>query len=168
MFFFKASQNLAIDLGNNTLITDQTSLLLSQPSCMVVNEFNNMVEAVGDKAYDMLEKAQRHLKPIKPMKGGVISDVESAKRMLKELVSKVNKPRWFNGRYNYLLSGIPFDTTSVEKRVLRYALEQFGLQQRIASNFQLTVTIDPHSLISVSKGISQVLAKPQKFQSVLF
>src|SRR6187551_3414989 len=108
-----ALKNLAIDLGNNnTLITDQSSILLSQPSFMVVNEENSKVEAVGDRAYEMLEKTHSHLKPIKPLKGGVISDGESAKKMLRELVGKVNKPSMFGRGYNYLLSGVPYDTTA--------------------------------------------------------
>jgi rod shape-determining protein MreB len=130
MFPFTASQNLAIDLGNNnTLITDQSTLLLAQPTCMVINETNNHVEAVGEKAYDMLEKVHHDLKAIKPLKGGVISDGESAKRMLGELVKKVGKSGWMKSRFNYLISGIPFDTTSVEQRALRDALNQFTSRQ---------------------------------------
>jgi actin-like ATPase involved in cell morphogenesis len=57
MFHLSSKKNLAIDLGNNnTLLTDQSSLLLSQPSFMVVNELNNKVEAVGDQAYDCLKR----------------------------------------------------------------------------------------------------------------
>jgi rod shape-determining protein MreB and related proteins len=127
MFNLSSTKNLAIDLGNNnTLITDQSSLLLSQPSYMVVNELNNKIEAVGDQAYDMLEKTHSNLKPIKPLKGGVISDGESTKRMLKELVRKIQKPAFFPSGFNYLLSGVPFDTTPVEKRALRDALDQFS------------------------------------------
>jgi rod shape-determining protein MreB len=126
MFSLSSKKSLAIDLGNNnTLLTDQSTLLLSQPSFMVVNELNNKVEAVGDQAYDMLEKTHSNLKPIKPLKGGVISDGESAKRMLKELVLKVRQPSFFPSGFNYLLSGVPYDTTPVEKRALRDALDQF-------------------------------------------
>ncbi len=122
-----STKNLAIDLGNNnTLLTNQSSILLSQPSFMVINEENNKVEAVGDKAYEMMEKTHSYLKPVKPLKGGVISDGESAKRMLKELVDKVDKRSFFGRGYNYLLSGIPYDTTAVEKRALRDALDQFS------------------------------------------
>jgi len=122
-----STKNPAIDLGNNnTLLTDQSSILITQPSFMVINEDNNKVEAVGDKAYEMMEKTHSYLKLVKPLKGGVISDGESAKRMLKELVTKVDKRSFFGLGYNYLLSGIPYDTTAVEKRALRDALDQFS------------------------------------------
>ena len=129
---FTPVQNLAIDLGNNnTLLTDQSSLLLSQPSCLVVNESTNKVEAVGDKAFEMLEKTHHHLKSVKPLKGGVICDGVWAKKMLREMVYAVSKQTLFNRGFNYLLSGIPFDTTSVEKRALRDALDQFSSRKTL-------------------------------------
>jgi rod shape-determining protein MreB and related proteins len=84
MWGLTSSKNLTIDLGNNNiLITDQSSILLSHPSFLVVNEENNKVEAVSDRANEMLEKTHSHLKPIKPLKRGAISDGESAKKNVK-------------------------------------------------------------------------------------
>lgn len=124
-----ATQNLALDLGNNnTLLTDQRNILLAEPTVMVINELNQKVEAVGEKAFEMLEKTHTNLKSIKPLKGGVISDGESARKMVKELVNKVGKPSFFSRGYNYLISGVPYDTTPVEKRALREILEQFTAQ----------------------------------------
>mgnify|MGYP002377848149 FL=1 len=87
---FTPARNLAFDIGNNnTLLTDQHNILLSQPSVLVINELNQKVEAIGEKAFEMLEKTHTNLKSVKPLKGGVISDGESAKKMVKELVDKV-------------------------------------------------------------------------------
>ncbi len=123
---FTPTRNLAFDIGNNnTLLADQHNILLSQPSVLVLNELNHKVEAIGEKAFEMLEKTHANLKPVKPLKGGVISDGESAKKMVKELVQRVGKPSFLSGGFNYLLSGVPFDTTPVEKRALRDTLEQF-------------------------------------------
>lgn len=167
MFHLSSAKNLAIDLGNNnTLLTDQSSLLLSQPSFMVVNELNNKVEAVGDQAYDMLEKTHSNLKPIKPLKGGVISDGESAKRMLKELVAKVQKPSFFSSGFNYLLSGVPYDTTPVEKRALRDALDQFSsrntflVHEPLAAALGLGLDIqEPEGklVVDIGGGITEVV-----------
>jgi len=167
MVSFTSAQNLAIDLGNNnTLITNQSSLLLSQPSCMVIDKTNNRVEAVGDKALDMLEKTHHHLKSIKPMKGGVISDGESAKRMLKELVAKVKKPNVFGPRLNYLLSGIPYDTTSVEQRALRDALDQFSSRHTFLMHEPLAAALgmglpiqgpEGKLIVDIGGGITEVV-----------
>jgi len=123
---FTPTRNLAFDIGNNnTLLADQHNILLSQPSVLVINELNHKVEAIGEKAFEMLEKTHANLKSVKPLKGGVISDGESAKKMVKELVHRIGKPSFLSGGFNYLLSGVPFDTTPVEKRALRDTLEQF-------------------------------------------
>ncbi len=167
MWGLTSSKNLAIDLGNNnTLITDQSSILLSQPSFMVVNEESNKVEAVGDKAYEMLEKTHSHLKPIKPLKGGVISDGESAKKMLRELVSRVDRPSLFGRGYNYLLSGVPYDTTPVEKRALRDALDQFSarntnlIYEPLAAAMGMGLNIqEPEGklIVDIGGGITEVV-----------
>ncbi len=167
MLSLSSAQNLAIDLGNNnTLLTNQSSILLAEPSCMVINKNNNRVEAVGEKAFEMLEKTHHHLKPVKPMKGGVISDGESAKKMLKELVSKVSKPSFLRGGFNYLLSGIPYDTTSVEKRALRDALDQFAsrktflMYEPLAAALGLGLDIrEPEGklLVDMGGGITEVV-----------
>ncbi len=167
MWGLTSSKNLAIDLGNNnTLITDHSSILLSQPSFLVVNEENNKVEAVGDKAYEMLEKTHSHLKPIKPLKGGVISDGESAKRMLRELVHRVDRPSLLGRGYNYLLSGVPYDTTPVEKRALRDALEQFSarntnlIYEPLAAAMGMGLNIqEPEGklIVDIGGGITEVV-----------
>ncbi|MBN8578884.1 MAG: rod shape-determining protein [Cytophagales bacterium] len=124
---FAPSRNLAIDLGNNnTLLTDQHKILLSEPSVLVVNEHNHKVEAVGEKAYEMFEKTHENLKPVKPLKGGVISDGDSAKKLVRELINRTGKPSFLSRGFNYLISGVPFDTTPVEQRALRDTLEQFS------------------------------------------
>jgi len=128
MFLYKNknAHNLAIDLGNsNTLLSDQHNVLLSQPSCLVINQNNNKIEAVGEEAFDMFEKTTADLKSVKPLRGGVIADGESARKMLYAMVSSVQKKSFFPRGYHYLISGIPYDTTEVEKRALRDALNQF-------------------------------------------
>ncbi|MFN7260725.1 MAG: rod shape-determining protein, partial [Cyclobacteriaceae bacterium] len=64
---FSKTQDLAIDLGNtNTLLRDQTHLLLSEPSVIVVDSNTQKVEAVGEQAYQMLEKTHSYLHSIRP------------------------------------------------------------------------------------------------------
>jgi rod shape-determining protein MreB len=167
MFNFSSTKNLAIDLGNNnTLLSDQSTILLSQPSFMIVNELNNNVEAVGDEAYKMLEKTHSNLKPVKPLKGGVISDGESVKKMLKNLVSRIEKPSYFPSGYNYILSGVPYDTTPVEKRALRDVLDQFSSKNTFLVHEPLAATLglgldikEPEGklVVDIGGGITEVV-----------
>ncbi len=176
--FFSRTGNLGIDLGNtNTLVRDQTHLLLSEPSVLVVDSDNHHVEAVGEKAYQMLEKVHSHLRPIRPLKGGVISDAESAKKLMRELVRKVSRPTSLRG-FKYVISGVPFDTTPVEKRALRDTLEQFNashihlVHEPIAAAMGMGLNIqepDGKLIVDIGGGITEVvvisLSRVASFQS---
>ena len=126
MHFSSFSANsFAIDLGNNnTLLTDQQGVLFSQPSFIAFDASTRSVKAVGDAAYHMFEKNHDELRPVKPLRGGVIADYESAATMIKEMVSGVYPKRWLNS-FGHIISGIPFSTTEVERRALRDVMNQF-------------------------------------------
>ncbi len=125
--FFRA-KSFALDLGNNnTLISDENQLLVSQPSYIVFNSNNKKsVRAVGDAAFNMFEKTHQDLKPIKPLKGGVIADYDSATAMIGEMIRQAYGSMSFYERFDCIISGVPFHTTEVERRALVNALEQFN------------------------------------------
>lgn len=164
--FFSRTGNLGIDLGNtNTLVRDQNHLLLSEPSVLVVDTESNHIEAVGEKAYQMMERVHSHLRPIRPLRGGVISDAESAKKLMRELLRKVSRPSLLNG-FKYVISGVPFDTTPVEKRALRDTLEQFNashihlVHEPIAAAIGMGLNIqepDGKLIVDIGGGITEVV-----------
>ncbi|WKZ61529.1 MAG: rod shape-determining protein [Cyclobacteriaceae bacterium] len=125
------NRSFSIDLGNNnTLVADSTRMLLAQPSYIVFNS-NHSVKAVGEQAYEMFEKTHEELTPVKPLRGGVIADFNSATLMIKELVNKAytHKASFFSG-YDHIISGVPYYTTEVERRALRDAIDQFNPRKR--------------------------------------
>jgi rod shape-determining protein MreB and related proteins len=126
-FSFLRKKSLGIDLGNNnTLVSDGKRILVSQPSCIVMDQSKNTVKAVGRDAYDMFEKTHHDLKHIKPLKGGVIADHSSATRMIAEMMQKVYGSKSFLDRYENIITGIPYNTTNVERRAMKATLEQFN------------------------------------------
>jgi rod shape-determining protein MreB and related proteins len=126
-FSFLRKKSLGIDLGNNnTLVSDGKRLLVSQPSCIVLDKVKDTVKAVGSDAYDMFEKTHHDLKHIKPLKGGVIADYSSATRMIAELIQKAYGSKSFLDRYEHIVTGVPYNTTNVERRALKATLEQFN------------------------------------------
>lgn len=126
MLPFLSSRSFAIDLGNNnTLLTDDHKVLLSQPSFIVFDEEKNAVKAVGEEAYNIFEKNHNQLKPVKPLRWGVIADYDSASAMINRMVWQVYKKNWFAG-FDRIISGVPFSTTEVERRALRDSLDQFN------------------------------------------
>jgi rod shape-determining protein MreB and related proteins len=125
-FSFLRRKSFAIDLGNNnTLVSDPERILVSQPSYITFDVEKNTVRAVGRDAYNMFEKNHDELKPVRPMKGGVIADYDSASRMIKEMLTKASPKSIFSG-YDNIIAGIPYSTTEVERRALRDALDQFN------------------------------------------
>lgn len=120
------TKSFAIDLGNNnTLLTDANQILLSQPSMIVFDESKHSVKAVGDEAFNIFEKNHDMLKPVKPLRWGVISDYDSASIMINQMVRQVYKKNWLSS-FDHIISGVPFCTTEVERRALRDALDQFN------------------------------------------
>lgn len=174
------NKSLAIDLGNNnTLVSDKDNLLVSQPSYIVFDAQNNAVKAVGDKAYSMFEKNHEELRPIKPLKGGVIADYDSASRMIHELIKQASRGTSFLSGYENIISGIPYSTTEVERRALRDALGQFNarhtylLYEPLAAALGLGLDIrEPEGkmVIDIGGGITEIviisLSGIAAFQSV--
>ena len=120
------NRDIAIDLGNNnTVVSDKDRILLAQPSYIAFDAGNHAVRAVGDEAFRMYEKSHDRLRTIKPLRGGVIADYDSASRMISEMLEEACTRRTFFSGYNNITSGIPYNTTEVERRALRDALEQF-------------------------------------------
>ncbi|MBS1681291.1 MAG: rod shape-determining protein [Bacteroidetes bacterium] len=123
-------KSFAIDLGNNnTLLSDENRILLSQPSFISFDEERHSVKAVGEEAFNIFEKSHGLLKTIKPLQRGVIADYDSALMMISKMVDRVHKRNLFSG-FNHIISGVPFYATEVERRALRDVLDQFNSKKR--------------------------------------
>src|SRR5688572_4595201 len=124
------NKSFAIDLGNtNTIVSDKDGIKVAQPSYIVFDTAKDTVKAVGDQAYSIFEKNHEELKPVKPLRGGVIADYDSATRLIRELINKADTSRSFFSGYDSIISGIPYYTTEVERRALRDAVDQFNARK---------------------------------------
>ncbi len=162
----KRGSGIAIDLGNsNTVLATSELNYVSQPSCIAWHRDSHSVKAVGQEAYEMLGKANGHLRVLKPLKEGVIVDYESASCMLKYLVKQYPRSSLFGG-FDDIVAGIPYDTTEVERRALRDALEQFGgnrinlVFEPVAAAIGLGLNIqepDGKFLVDIGGGITEIV-----------
>src|SRR5690554_5546778 len=126
-FDFIRKKSFAIDLGNtNTLVRDADRLLVDQPSYIVLDSNRCEVKAVGTEAYEMFEKTHKEYRPVKPLKGGVIADYDSAAKMLHALMRLAYSEKSLLNGYGDVISGVPFSTTHVERRALLNALESLN------------------------------------------
>jgi len=131
-FFKLGSQNLAIDLGTaNTLVYAQDrGVVLNEPSVVAIETINGIkrVKAVGDDAKMMMGKTPDNIEAIRPLRDGVIADIEIAEEMIKHFIRKVNGKRSMF-RYPEIVICVPSGSTSVERRAIRDAASNAGASQ---------------------------------------
>jgi len=124
------SRDLAIDLGTaNTLVFVQgEGIVLDEPSIVTIRVSDQSVVAVGREAKEMLGRTPGNVATIRPLKDGVIADLDVAQKMLHHFIAKTA------GRYRTRLRpriviGVPSGITQVEKRAVRDSAMQAGARE---------------------------------------
>ncbi len=124
------SNDIGIDLGtSNTLVyLKGHGIVINEPSVVAVNTKTNQILAVGIKAKEMLGRTPGHIKAVRPLVDGVISDFEVTEEMLSYLINKANKmsPKLARPR---VLVGVPSGTTNVETRAVYDAARSAGARE---------------------------------------
>jgi len=117
--FSAFATDVAIDLGtaNTCVFARGRGVVLNEPSIVALNIANGSIEAVGSEAHEMLGRTPAHIKPIRPMKDGVIADFDAAEKMLMHFVRKVSGKNPL--RRPRLVIGVPPEITQVERRAVR-------------------------------------------------
>ncbi|MEY2943135.1 MAG: hypothetical protein RLY97_1149 [Pseudomonadota bacterium] len=132
-FFKFGSQNMAIDLGTaNTLVYVQDrGIVLNEPSVVAIETINGVkrVKAVGDEAKMMMGKTPDSIEAIRPLRDGVIADIEVAEEMIKYFIRKVHGGKKSLFRYPEIVICVPSGSTSVERRAIRDAASNAGASQ---------------------------------------
>ena len=127
------SQNMAIDLGTaNTLVYVQDrGIVLNEPSVVAIETINGVkrVKAVGDDAKMMMGKTPDSIEAIRPLRDGVIADIEVAEEMIKYFIRKVHGGKRSMFRYPEIVICVPSGSTSVERRAIRDAASNAGASQ---------------------------------------
>lgn len=125
-FFRFGSQNMAIDLGTaNTLVyTQEHGIVLNEPSVVAIETINGVkrVKAVGDDAKLMMGKTPDSIEAIRPLRDGVIADIEVAELMIKHFIHKVQGTISFFSHPEVVIC-VPSSSTSVERRAIRDAAQ---------------------------------------------
>ncbi|MBD3729775.1 MAG: rod shape-determining protein [Sphingomonadales bacterium] len=127
------SQNMAIDLGTaNTLVYVQDQgIVLNEPSVVAIETINGFkkVKAVGDEAKVMMGKTPDSIEAIRPLRDGVIADIEIAEKMIEYFILKVHGGRKGLFRHPEIVICVPSGSTSVERRAIRDAASNAGASQ---------------------------------------
>lgn len=145
-------KDLGIDLGtSNTIIYMKDSgIVLREPSIAAVDVKTNCVIAVGNDAKNMFGRTPGSLVAVKPLKDGVISDLDITAVMLKKFMNKIIKPGVFN-RIKAVIC-VPQKATEVEKRALTEAATKAGLAEVVLLEAPLAAAIGSGVDISLPNG----------------
>ena len=121
------NKDVGIDLGTaNTLIyVKGKGIILNQPSVIAVDTYARRIIAVGVEAKKMIGKSPKHIKVVRPLENGVISNFEMTAEMLRVFVSKTieRSSRFAKIR---VVVGVPSGVTEVEKRAVEEVVRSMG------------------------------------------
>ena len=129
-FYKLVSNDIGIDLGtSNTLVyLKGHGIVINEPSVVAVNMKTSQILAVGAKAKEMLGRTPGHIKAVRPLVDGVISDFEVTEEMLSYLINKADKIAKKVARPRVLI-GVPSGTTNVETRAVYDAARSAGARE---------------------------------------
>ena len=139
--FGKGLSALGIDLGTcNTLIyVAGKGIMINEPSVVAVEKGTNRVMAVGADAKRMLFKTPGSIHAIRPMRGGVIADLESTEKMIRYFISKaLPRYRFIKPR---MVIGIPSSITEVERRAVEECAYKAGARDVVVIPESLAAAI---------------------------
>jgi rod shape-determining protein MreB len=142
---------IGIDLGTaNILVYVQgKGVVLNEPSVVAISEDDNRLVAVGEEAREMIGRTPANVRAIRPMRDGVIADYLITEAMLRYVINKVARVRFF--RPDVMIS-VPSGVTSVEKRAVRDAALKAGARDAFLIEEPLAAAIGANVPISGPAG----------------
>jgi len=127
-----AAADLAIDLGtaNTVVYLRDHGIVLAEPSVVALETISGAprVRAVGIDAKLMLGKTPDNVRTIRPLRNGVVADLEVAEHMIKHFIRKAQGDRKLR-RSPEVVICVPSNSTQVERRAIRDAVSNAGARQ---------------------------------------
>ncbi|MBQ8707363.1 MAG: rod shape-determining protein [Succinivibrionaceae bacterium] len=128
------NNEISIDLGTaNTLIyVKGKGIVLNEPTVVAVrhdkDSKHGYVVAVGKEAKKMIGRTPYSIETIRPMKDGVIADVDYTEKMLKYFLKSVLGRGFFTPDPKILIS-VPGKASKVERQAIKRAAENAGASE---------------------------------------
>ena len=85
--------DIAIDLGTaNTLIyVKGVGVVVDEPTLLAVNKSDNSIITIGREAKKLIGRVPDTIELVRPLRDGVISEIEMAEELVKTLTIKSNR-----------------------------------------------------------------------------
>ena len=127
------SQGMAIDLGtaNTVVYVRGRGIVLNEASVVALETINGVrrVKAVGDGAKLMMGKTPDSIETVRPLRDGVIADIDVAEQMIKYFIHQAHGGKSQLPRRPEIIVCVPSRSTSVERRAIRDAASNAGASQ---------------------------------------
>lgn len=164
------SHDIAIDLGTaNTLVLVRgKGIMIREPTVISQHKKTKQVLAVGEEAKRMLGKTPASIVAERPLKNGVINDLEAAEALLKHFIRKVHKdkdPRFPRIPRPKVVIAIPSDVTEVERRAVQEvafnagAREVFLIEEPMAAAIGAKLPIEEpagNMIVDIGGGTTEI------------
>ena len=126
---FSLSRDIGIDLGTaNTLVyVSGKGIVLEEPSVVAMEKNTEEPRAVGKEAKLMLGRSPESVDAVRPLKDGVIADLDATEIMLKEFIRRA-----YDGNplvHPRMVIGVPSGVTKLERRAVMEAASQAGARE---------------------------------------
>lgn len=156
--------DIAIDLGTaNTLIwVKNEGIVLNEPSVIAKDTINDSVMAVGIEAKKMLGRNPSGIIVERPLKDGVISDLDLATEMLQTFIKKINIGKFSRPR---IVICIPSSCSSLEQRAVKEAAENssakevYLITEPMAAAIGLGIDVSSstgHMIVDIGGGTTEI------------
>jgi rod shape-determining protein MreB len=163
--FSGLTADIGIDLGTcNTLIYIRgRGIVSSEPSVVAVERGTKRVVAVGQDAKRMLWKTPGDIIAIRPLRDGVIADLETTEKMIRYFIGKVVSRRWIIKPR--MVMGVPSCITEVERRAVEEAAYKAGarevkiIEESLAAAIGANIPIfEPagHMIVDIGGGTTEI------------
>jgi rod shape-determining protein MreB len=131
--FFPTSSDIAMDLGtaNTVVYVRGRGIVLAEPSVVALQTVGGIdrVIAVGDDAKLMMGKTPDDIRAVRPLRNGVISDLDVAEQMIKSFIAKAQGSRSRMLSAAQIVICVPSGSTAVERRAIRDAASNAGARR---------------------------------------
>ncbi|GIW68979.1 rod shape-determining protein [Candidatus Parcubacteria bacterium] len=128
---FVEGADVGIDLGTATTLVyvRGRGIVVREPSVVALNLKTGTVVAVGAEARAMLGRTPQHLRAVRPIVEGVISEFDIAQEMMRHLLARAlaAEPTSLTGPR--VVIGVPTGITTVEIRAVRDAAKAAGARE---------------------------------------
>ena len=163
--FGSTSSDIGMDLGTcNTIICMRNKgIVLNEPSVVAVELGTKRVIAVGADAKRMLSRTPDNIRTIRPLRDGVIADLESTEKMIRYFISRV-LPRYRFVKPRMVI-GIPSSITEVERRAVEESAYKAGardvvvIEESFAAAIGAGIRIDEpagHMVVDIGGGTAEI------------